>query len=793
MMVLTPLTFSSLDWLGFAAAAVVAVLLVLGWSYRASPRGLARWLYAALKMMGVAALALCLLEPLWSGQRAKPGANLFVVLADNSQGLQVKDRGQTQHRGDILRALVQPDQAEWNALIEDHFDVRRFSFDTQLHATRDYHDLNFEGRASDLGAALRTLKERLKGRPLAGLLLLTDGNATDLSGPPPDLDGLPPVYPVVIGTRGTVRDAALSQVHLSQTAFEDAPVSVQAEVTATGLGGEILVTQLLDESGRILDSRELRVRKDHEILAVRFQWRPDKPGLSFYQVRVDLKERPGSPAGQSPVESSEATRINNQRLVAVDRGRTPHRILYVAGRPNWEYKFLNRALQEDDQIQLVALIRVARREPKFDFRGRAGETSNPLFRGFDNQSPEEVERYDQPVLARLNTRDELELRAGFPRTPEELYGYEAVILDDVEAGFFGPDQAALLQKFVSERGGGLLMLGGMECFHEGQYARTPIGNLLPVYLDRADDSPSTGGWRLDLAREGWLEPWVRLRDLESEERARRQTMPPFQVFNRVREVKPGASVVATAVGPQGKEYPALVTQRFGRGRTAAFLVGDLWRWGMRDAEARRDLDKSWRQWMRWLVSDVPGRLDFTLDPSPTNAHSIARLQARLRDAKFQPVDDANVTFEIRPAPAEGSSNATSLVRLKAEPSLHEAGLYEATFVAHQSGAYQAAARVTNAAGTESSRADLGWTTDLAAQEFRSLQPNTALLEAIAQRTGGRIVAADRLSEFARNLPRRQAPVMEAWTTPAWHTPALFGFALACFVAEWGLRRWKGWP
>ena len=63
---------------------------------------------------------------------------------------------------------------------------------------------------------------------------------------------------------------------------------------------------------------------------------------------------------------------------------------------------------------------------------------------------------DLPVPAepfpRLNTRDEIELRAGFPRTAEDLFGYHAVILDDVESAYFGPDQAAVLQRFVSERG-----------------------------------------------------------------------------------------------------------------------------------------------------------------------------------------------------------------------------------------------------------------------------------------------------------------------------------------------------
>ena len=60
------------------------------------------------------------------------------------------------------------------------------------------------------------------------------------------------------------------------------------------------------------------------------------------------------------------------------------------------------------------MIRIARREPKFDFRGRPGESSNPLFRGFGNQSKEEIERYDQPVLVRLNTRDASHPMKGHP-------------------------------------------------------------------------------------------------------------------------------------------------------------------------------------------------------------------------------------------------------------------------------------------------------------------------------------------------------------------------------------------
>jgi pilus assembly protein TadC len=84
-------------------------------------------------------------------------------------------------------------------------------------------------------------------------------------------------------------------------------------------------------------------------------------------------------------------------------------------------------------------------------------------------------------------------------------------------------------------------------------------------------------------------------------------------------VKPGASVIATAKDEAGKEYPALVVQRFGRGRTAAFTLGDVWRWGFRDAAAHRDMDKAWRQLVRWLVTDVPNRVDLADLRSVTSA------------------------------------------------------------------------------------------------------------------------------------------------------------------------------
>jgi len=338
--------------------------------------------------------------------------------------------------------------------------------------------------------------------------------------------------------------------------------------------------------------------------------------------------------------------------------------------------------------------------------------------------------------------------------------------------------------------------------------------MLPVYLDNAEPARPPETARLDLTPEGLLQSWARVRDTESAERARLESMVPFQVLNPVREVKPGASVIATLTDTNHQSWPGLVVQKFGRGHTAALTVGDLWRWGLHDADAHKDMDKFWRQLLRWLVNDVPNRVELNLQPhgsvdqnvggsagfslqqqpSVASGSGAMRLQVRARDAKFEPLDDANVTVEVQPVlnePAEGAS--TNSIRLHPEPVGTEPGVYEAAYVPRATGGYRASVWVTNSAGADVGQAAAGWSTDLAGEEFRSLSPNLSLLQTLAQRTGGQMVSLNELRSFVNQLPYRHAPIMEPWIRPLWHTPAMFGFALLCFLAEWGLRRWKGMP
>ena len=347
---------NSLSWL---APAVVLSLLacgVLAWSYRQSRlRGVWRGLCLILKALSILGLAVCLLEPLWITQRARTGANYFLILADNSLSLQIHDRGSPTSRGEELKKSLNEKGVAWQAQLAKDFQVRRYLFDSRLQRVESFSEMAFDGRSSALNSALKSVRERFANQPLAGILLFTDGNATDLPRTGIDTNQLPPIYPVVVGEDFPARDVSIQGVTASQTAFEDSPVTAQVEVMAYGCSSEKITAQLLDVSGKQVAELSETANSAESRLNFRFQFKPDKAGLSYYTVRVaaavDLIQF------TDPKQNREATLANNSRMFVVDRGQEPFRILYVSGRPNWEYKFLNRALQEDSQLQMVALIR----------------------------------------------------------------------------------------------------------------------------------------------------------------------------------------------------------------------------------------------------------------------------------------------------------------------------------------------------------------------------------------------------------------------------------------------------
>ena len=846
-MSLDSLSWGSPDWVLPAVGFIVVALVALLFGYRRVPlRPGMRACAALLKAAGIVILALCLMEPLVQETRPRPGANLFVVAVDQSASLGVQENEAPASRGVQLQSSL-VDDAPWVKTLSDVFEVRRYTFDRQLRSVESFGELSFDGEGSALGASLDSIAKRFQGRPLAGVLLITDGLATDRVELSRGSEW-PPLYPVVVGG-SDLRDISVEQVSVSQSSFETAPVSISAEVSHRGYEDEEIVAEVYDESGERLQRVVERADATGRLTA-RFQLQPKSPGVHFYEVRAgaadempaaseasdeadsvedddveddvaggdepeddwedasgdddggddvavaseefdgaedDGDEPSGEFVGVIPEESREATQRNNRRVVAVNRSRGPYRILYVSGRPNWEFKFLRRALAEDDEVELLGLIRIAKREPKFEYRSRFGETTNPLFRGFDNEDEEVVERYDEPVLLRLGTEDENELRDGFPKVADVLFAYDAVILDDVEAEFFNTDQKDLLREFVSRRGGGFLMLGGQESFAKGKYTRTPIGELLPVYVDpNTAFTPSPDGYRLELTRDGQMQPWVRLRKTEIEEAARLREMPDFSTLNPVRGIKPGATVLMRARNSSGDTFPALVAQRFGKGRAAALMIGDLWRWSLRREDpAENDQAVAWRQIARWLTADVPRPVELDVQEGSEGGRAV-ELVVTVQDENYEPLDNSAVVVTVEGP--EGES-----LDLTATGSRDVAGRYTVRYTPRLPGPYRVSVSVRGPDGRELPSAEAGWTFEPAAREFAELVPNRELLGRLAADTGGEVIELAALEEFVGTLPERNVPVTDPAVDPLWHRWSVLLLGALCLCAEWALRRWKGLP
>ena len=769
------IVFLSRDWFPVAACVAVLVILVSLWGYSRSRLAMRLKLTGVvLKTLGVLLLCFCLLEPQWVDKKAKPGANFVAVLADNSQGMEIRDAGSATSRAEELTAILKPQPGDWQEALDENFQVRRYSFDTRLRTTGDFDSLDFKGRASALVGSTRNLGQRFNGRPLAGILLFSDGNATDIESLDDGLGQLPPVYPVVMGKRSSIKDISIASVQVTSSTFEDAPVTIHCHLSSTGFSAEKIVARLLDAEGNVLDTQH---PAPGQAMKVKFEVKPESLGVSFYTIELGQAGQP-----ESGEIEKEATLANNRRIVAVERRKEPFRVLYVAGRPNWEYKFLKRALDDDPQVDLIGLIRIAKREPKFVFKGRDGESGNPLFRGFRGDE-EEQGNYDKPILKRLNVKSEDELKDGFPKNAGDLFGYHAIILDDLESEFFMPHQRELIRRAVSERGAGFMMLGGQESFTQGNYENTPIAELLPVYLQRRGDVSPVDNLEFGLERDGWLSQWVRLRKTEADEKDRLEDMPKFRVLNQVDRIKPGASVMASVIGDGNKRLPALVVQRYGHGKSGALLIGDMWRWQMAGKSKDDDLPRAWRQIVRWLVTDVRSRVELTTNPDSGAAGQGRKLIVKVRTEEFKPLGFANVELSVLP-----NGDESQAVDLSVDPAGTETGAFESLYIPREEGGYVARAVVRDENGKTIGDVEAGWASNPAADEFSSLQPNIALMKDIATRTGGRVLDASELKEWAQELPSKQSPVMDTFQTPLWHLPWMFAVALLLLVTEWWLRR-----
>ena len=497
---------------------------------------------------------------------------------------------------------------------------------------------------------------------------------------------------------------------------------------------ELIATDPDGEKSRVA-TIEVTARKDNQLLPVEMSFVPPEPGQ--YQLTLRAAEQP-----------RERVTRNNELSAFVTVLEGGLRVLYLYGDLLGEQRLLRRSINLSPDIQLDDIY----------------------------IDPKNRERWP------ISLDDEL-----------TFANLDVLLLESVDSMALGEDNLRGIAK-LTERGKGLMMLGGFNSFGPGGYRESPLGDVLPIQMGRFErqdvnvDSPISKDLHL----------WGNLSMLPAESHAVTtlapgvdnesvwRSLPPLDGANKFAGVKPRSRVLLETESKQ----PLLVSGEYGRGRVLAFGGNSTIRWWQqgRQAEHRR----FWRQVILWLArrddleqNDVwiklakrrfnPGaRVTFTAGGTSANGEVIrdATFAAELvtEDGKRQALQLSQDDDVVSGAIEEVKQPGEYLVELTVTRQGKQLGTTRANF--------QVLDR------------DIELSTPAAGHE------QMARLANLTKEVGGKPLAPEQLSELLRELKERreelQVEVQVKWRLgdtglDSW----LFVLAVIGFLStEWLLRkRW----
>ena len=713
-----------------------AVLALLGYLW--IRRGLAARDLAAialLRSLSIAVILFALSRPLLEVTSETPQPGVVAILLDNSISMRLDGDGGARHEF-IEREFDAANGALLGALRE-RFDTRLFAFGSESAVLDDAASLSFADGDSDLGQALAFARQSLRGEPLAGLVVVSDGATRQSARLEQELLALSaagtPVYTVGLGPGSYPRDIELAGVRLPRSVLKGSLLNAELTIRQQGYDTGIVELRVEDDN-RILHKQQLRL--DNPIQRVLVPLSAEESGVR--QLRFTLEPQPG-----------EAIVENNGRSTVLSVERERRRLLYYEGEPRFELKFVRRAVADDRQLAVTGLVRTA----------------------------------DAKYL-RLGIESRKQLRDGFPTTREELFAYDAVILGSVESTLLSREQQEMLVEFVNRRGGSLLLLGGRHAFAEGGYRESPLNDLLPVVLEPQPRPDFTRRLRIEPTPAALAHPALRL-DAEREKSNQRWSgLPPLTTVNPIREIRPGATLLLRGMASGEEPFVALAFQRFGRGKVVAFPLQNTWAWQLnRDIEPDDQTHETlWRQMLRWLVEDVPGRLDLTLSTQRTHTGGTVRLRGEILRPDFTP-DDSAVAEAILISP----KGVEKILPLSKNPGLR--GVYEAEIMAEEAGDYLLQIEYLDGDRTRQSR-EVRFLASTEGDEYHGSEMNVALLSDIAERSGGRFFGASESRALPAAVEARQSGARVLQRHELWDMPILFFLLVMLLTAEWAWRRWR---
>lgn len=639
---------SNNDWILPVLACVVILVIVRG-VYRRDSHKLARplgFLLTFLRSAVFFALLLFYLQPQWRCEREVVQNSQTLLLVDTSSSMALTDQAigdqetrlahvrTTLGETDVLSSLRRTHDTSIQGFDVEVEDIAQLpkednptsdglqpSWATKLQAT---------GLETRLGEALVEAIRHRAGEPLSGIVVFSDGgqNAGVLPQAAIALaqEAEIPIFTAGLGAVERPPNVSVYRIDAISRAFPGDPFTVsgliQSHGTDSKLAGRSVTVELLqrdgprDATGAVpgtgtpIGSKKIILGANGESVPVKFEVTPSEAGLRTLCLRV----RP--PADDRDAEDD----FQETEVDVVDR---KDRVLLFAGGPTREYRFLRTLLYRDSSMMLDVSLQTA-------LPGMSQEADRIL--------------------------------EDFPSTREEMFSYDCIVAFDPDWKALSRSQIELLETWVAEQGGGLIVIAGPVYTGEpvGGWVQDPdlekVRDLYPVEFSRhvavwdVETETAEEPWPLDFTREGLEAEFLWLGDTAT---TSQQVWGEFKgVFSHqpLRGAKPAATVFAHFSDPraaQGDNRPIfLAAQFYGSGRVFYIGSGELWR--------LRALDPIYFEglYTRLIRHVSQGRLlrqssrgMLLIEQERFSLGSTINLRAQVTDARFAPLDAPGVELE----------------------------------------------------------------------------------------------------------------------------------------------------
>jgi hypothetical protein len=736
-----------LEGLGGWGAVLWGLMALVGaaflfWTYhgifvRSGRRPLTWWLFG-LRCVGVLLLVLMLARPTWTRQREEVEPGRVAVVVDTSRSMSLPDgtSGSTRY----ARALkaVEELKREFGKktgdgrLEIDLFDVTGAPIaELPREPTTDY---------TDLTRALRQSMGRMRSRPLAGVVLISDG--ADNSGRPNFVDWEDTGVAVhTVGFAHAVEfDLAVREPQAEKRVIVQNEVVVQVPVAKKGKAA-VDATVTLRRGREVLATKEVKFPegdRDETEEVVSLTYRPEQPGT------FELTAEVTSHAGEKDVS-------NNAVNFPMEVVKDPIRVLYVEGFLRTEFTFLVRHFGEKDPD--VTLIADARRKSEGEKQLRDGVL-------------------DEKTLEKA----------------------DVVILGDMEGDYLSQAQTRALSKWLEGKNHSLLVLGGYASFAPGGFrTNKDLSDALPVvFAEGAAEPQAEKAFVLKLTDKGQAHPIF----VVSADKVRNGKLwdesPPLDGMPIVARARPAADVLAVnpTVEVDGKPAVAVAVQRAaGGGQVMVVCPDTTWHWSRRPRILGQDdtlYSRFWSQAIRWLAGRATedARAMISVRTQQPTYEVKRKVTVQLLRQRRPGADLAGSRFAVEITDPKGKAVPGLEPRVdSAEPDVATVEFYPGVAGRYEISASLKAADGKLVANQTSEVRVRGSDLELSAGE-----PRPDNLRAIAAATGGAYVDVDRAAEIAPQIRRIERRSSRTARTEFWNQPALFFCFLAAVTGEWLLRR-----